>query len=394
MRSISLFALVASLVLGSLAGAEECPTQARLKKVQGQVSRLLESWKGATAQQAKLTPTQQAELAASLQTTAQSCPVGSRIRMTLGFVRDSLAAAVEAEQTLSKTCSGDVDDASKDANVAELVSARAKLLGDLRLLASYAAGPSGTEPVNVSTTPACEKAGAKVAVTAKKGFCENSALALAKTVRGSGCEKSAAKALIVGVPSLQCEKSAAALVKSVKGAGCEKSAAALIVKAATPACKEDCDPACKAACEQARTAVTAKKGAACEASRGAALTAVSTGLVASWKKAEQEWEALSTVQRTQIGDRFAALAGRSEAVRLLPQTTKSLVAGVEVLDEITRHLEKYVAANSELQKRMPSEAKTAFKEQIQRIREANEILQSVNRILGKTTAAGAKPRTF
>ena len=394
MRSISLFALVASLVLGSLAGAEECPTQARLKKVQGQVSRLLESWKGATAQQAKLTPTQQAELAASLQTTAQSCPVGSRIRMTLGFVRDSLAAAVEAEQTLSKTCSGDVDDASKDANVAELVSARAKLLGDLRLLASYAAGPSGTEPVNVSTTPACEKAGAKVAVTAKKGFCENSALALAKTVRGSGCEKSAAKALIAGVPSLQCEKSAAALVKSVKGAGCEKSAAALIVKAATPACKEDCDPACKAACEQARTAVTAKKGAACEASRGAALTAVSTGLVASWKKAEQEWEALSTVQRTQIGDRFAALAGRSEAVRLLPQTTKSLVAGVEVLDEITRHLEKYVAANSELQKRMPSEAKTAFKEQIQRIREANEILQSVNRILGKTTAAGAKPRTF
>ena len=245
-----------------------------------------------------------------------------------------------------------------------------------------------------AATPACEKAGAKVAVTAKKGFCENSALALAKTVRGSGCEKSAAKALIVGVPSLQCEKSAAALVKSVKGAGCEKSAAALIVKAATPACKEDCDPACKAACEQARTAVTAKKGAACEASRGAALTAVSTGLVASWKKAEQEWEALSTVQRTQIGDRFAALAGRSEAVRLLPQTTKSLVAGVEVLDEITRHLEKYVAANSELQKRMPSEAKTAFKEQIQRIREANEILQSVNRILGKTTAAGAKPRTF
>jgi hypothetical protein len=241
--------------------ADEC-CEAKFKATQGEVSALIKEWQAAAGKLAEMCPDERKALETEFAAVASSCPIGSRIGGTVAFVRDSLAASLEAQKAIEACCAGEKTagkgEPAKDAACCEegaaLMAARAQLLKDLHSLASFASGAGCC-----AESKACEKG---VEAAAKSSFCPEAAEKLAVSIRKTECEKACAEDLVKALPGLACEKKAAALVAQIKAAGCEKSAAEIIVKAASECC----------ASEKAKGEVAAKAGFCPEAAQKLAVS--------------------------------------------------------------------------------------------------------------------------
>ncbi len=384
MRQISL-TLIAVLFLAAPVAAEEC-CATKLKATQEKVDTLISKWQAASKSLASLSPEEKAGLAQQLASAAQVCPIGSRMGETLGFVREALAASINADAECAA--------AIKCENLAAAFAARGKLLKALGELTAYASAPTAggascekaKTQVAATAATACAKSETQVAAS-QTGLCAESAEKLATAVRAESCPLNAAKLVTAAIPSLKCEKTVASLVEQVKGAGCEKSAATLISAAVASCAKSEtnttaasvkaCGDNCAEKCCQETQVAAAAKTASCSSS----LMATASLLSASWSKAPAEFAAFGDEARAELHSKFAGLMEKNAAVRLFPETVLTLADGLEVLVELETYLLKTVKADGELSKALAGDAGKAVEERCALIREASRIMSQARAIL-------------
>jgi hypothetical protein len=361
MRSLFLSTVVLAFIAAEgLPAGEEC-CQAKLAKTSAQVGELLASWQALAKAEKEMCPDVKAQLDGELASLAKGCPVGSRMGATLGFVRESLAAARAEEKACSQSCAAkgegtagtkaDVKaDVKADAKaavattanaesascpIAQAMATRSKLLGELSELASYAACATG------GATACCAEKGEKVASLAQG-------------------EKECAK-----------EKGEAALQGVAKTAAPGPAATPVSLKA----CSKECSKECAEKCAKTGGAVALEAGKGpCPVGVAKGLEARSQEILASWAKAETEAAGFCPVKKGELQASFASLAQRSKSVALLPPTVLALADGLAALEAIDTHVAQFAKANPEKTKDVPEAVKASFERGAGLVRNANAVL--------------------
>ena len=349
MRWTSVSFLTAALAMLTLsgfvvAGEKEC-SKGKAVAAQKNIDGLLTKWEAANENLAKACPDATAKAAAKVAKTAESCPIGSRMGETLGFVQEALASAVAADKACAESCGAKKEKAGCE-KLASMAKARSKLLCSLSKL-------TGRTTVAMSGGCSAKKSDcdAKAAV-AKGDFCAKSAEKLVATVKGEECNGAAAKHLIKAIDGLECSKKAEKLAASIKKEECSKSAAKLIVAAAK---SEEC----------ASKKTVAKGGCA------KSLLARACALKTSWDQAAVEYAGLD--QATRKAHR-AEIESFPEHIKLIPASVLAIQEGVDSLVAMNEIMCAAAKENPELTKGISDELKARFKTNAELMNETREIL--------------------
>ncbi len=129
-------------------GNMECPTGKK-------VTALLESWETVSTQASAGAPADQEKVAAL----ASQCPVGSRMKETLGAVKDALGFVVASQESHAKDCPVEKLDPSDPSCAAakEMKAFRTQALSGLSQLASYASNASCSAAASCSVAASDSK---------------------------------------------------------------------------------------------------------------------------------------------------------------------------------------------------------------------------------------------
>ena len=394
MRCSPACAVIALLLNGTVQAdtAKDCESKCAASE---KLTKLVASWKAIGEAAKDGCPEEAAKLAREISAVARECPFGSRMGETMAFVKAALESAIAADQACTKSCpiaSGSKEGSAPTPACAEgskLMEARSKLLASLKELADHAACAASS---SCAETKACGSTQAPV--TAKAGLCESKAAAIVAKIRAEECCKSAARIVMQEIDGLKCEQKAGEIATAVREDKCEQGAAQILIKAAQEACGVSGKAAGPARVTETATC-TVKPGEGCAKGGTCCMDLMARGaaLKASWEKAPAEMKGMCPQKRKELMATAGALAQRSKAMALMPETVLALAEGFETLESIHGGISKWASANAEALKDVPCESKKAFEAQNALLSTTGGILTTVKRALGACSIDGISRST-
>ena len=301
------------------------------------VAKLLTSWKAVAEEEKTGCPEERAKVVAELASVAKSCPMGSRMAETLGFVKGVLAVSFGERAACEK--------ASPQAQ-------------------------AGAETRADATAEATAKASPKEAK--EESACELSKVMTARASLGRDLHHLVSFALAAVPGSACCEKAGAEACKKDEKGGAVATTTPTSVAAVASAA-----PAGKSACCEGAAGICCKD-----------LMAKAQALKTSWDKVGGEFASMCPVKKQELFASMKSLGGRSKVVTLLPESVMALAEGVEALEAMDSKVEEYAKAHADQLKNVPDEEKKCFAEQSKLIHEAGEVLRRV-RAAAAATHGGA-----
>lgn len=332
MRRITAMAFVLSLLASRFVLAGEAEACKGEKSCPGEkISKLLTSWKALAEEGKTACPNEKAQLNTEFASLVKSCPMGSRMPETLGFVKSVLAVSFSEKEACEKACP-----AAQAAKAAAAVTVNSKTVDS-----------KTADSKEAKAEPCCELSKAMTArASLGRDLHQLVSFALA-AMPGSAC----------------CAK---------EGEACKKESKETTVASTSTTTT--------AAAPAAAAPAAAGKTACCEGAGGVCCKELATkaqALKASWDKVGGEFASMCPVAKKELFASMKSLGERSKAINLLPQSVMALADGIEALEAMDAKLNEYAKAHPDQLKDVPEETKKCFTQESTLIHEAGEVLRRV-----------------